>query len=266
MDDGGIGMIGIIGGNGMLGRALAAALLRRGGVVPGDLWISCRSGVADDVAQGVRITADNRELVDACDTVILCVPPQAARDLDIHADGRLVVSVMAGQTLARIADLSGTSRVIRAMTSPAAAEGLAFSPWCAHDTATLADRHRATAILRCCGTTAELPSEDQLDIFTALTGPVPGFVAFFAACVSEYAVSRGVDPELADLATRQLFLGAGHMLAKGGPSAADHVAGMTAYAGTTAAGLKWLQASGIAAELAEGLDASVDAARRLGGG
>ena len=65
--------IGIIGGSGMLGRAIALAQLEQKAVAPANLWISNRSGSRagfEDFA-GVTVTSDNQALADACDLILL---------------------------------------------------------------------------------------------------------------------------------------------------------------------------------------------------
>jgi pyrroline-5-carboxylate reductase len=59
--------IGIVGGSGALGSAIARALLRDQFVTPERLWISNRSGKASGFEEwpGTRITTCNQELVDA---------------------------------------------------------------------------------------------------------------------------------------------------------------------------------------------------------
>ncbi len=71
------GTLGIVGGNGQLGSAIARGLLTAGAIAPEALWISARSGWAEALADwpGVTVTADNQALADACDTVLLSVPP-----------------------------------------------------------------------------------------------------------------------------------------------------------------------------------------------
>lgn len=255
-------MMGIIGGTGMLGSAIADALLDRGGVAPDELWVSSRRGSAA-LPAAVHQTSIHQDLVDACDLVLLCVPPQAAGGLDIDARGRLVLSVMAGVSLARLSAVTGADRVVRAISSPAAARGLAFSPWVASATVTGNDRRQVAGLLAACGTSVEVETEDQIDLFTAMTGPVPGFVAFFAACMVDYATTRGVAPKIADQAVRQLFLGAGHLMAEGDMTPAGHVRQMIDYGGTTAAGLTRLHHSGVPAALGDALDASVEKTRRI---
>ncbi|WP_299906357.1 pyrroline-5-carboxylate reductase dimerization domain-containing protein [uncultured Paracoccus sp.] len=257
--------IGIIGGAGMLGRAIARALLRSGWP-EARLWIANRSGsrAGFEDHPGVTVTADTQALADACDLVLLSVPPALAGDLGIHAPDRLVVSVMAGVSAARLVELTGASRVVRAMSSPAAELGLAYSPWFATPEVTEADQARVTALFSPCGLIDRVETEAQVEIFTAMTGPVPGFVAYFAECMADYAIGQGVAPDVADRATRQLFLAAGQMMATGVDRPGDHVQAMVDYDGTTAAGLRVMRNSGIAAGVVAGLDAAIAKTRSIG--
>jgi len=257
---------GIVGGSGMLGQAIASALLDSRTVAPQNFWISNRSGnlAGFDDHQGVQVTKDNQALADACDVILLCVPPAAVENIAIHAPDRLVLSVMAGVSLDRLSLLTGAQRMVRAMSSPAAAMRLAYSPWIASAVVTQADRSVVTQILGACGLTDEVFDEAQIEIFTAMTGPVPGFVAFFADCMARYATDRGIPAPVADRAIRQLFLASGHMLAEGQSRPRDYVREMIDYNGTTTAGLLKMQASPIAEAVAEGLDAAVARTRSIG--
>ena len=261
----GAGSIGIIGGSGMLGRAITHALLDRQVLQAPDLWISNRSGASTGFEQfpGINFTSDNSRLCQVCDTVILSVPPASASEIAIQVPDRLVISVMAGVTVDELKALTGSHRVVRAMSSLAAELGLAYSPWVAASPLDAADRARVTGIFEACGATDEIDDEAHLDHFTAMTGPVPGFVAFYAECMIDYAVKAGISPDIADRAIRQLFFSAGAMLAHGAAAPSDHVRQMIDYAGTTAAGLTAMRNSPIADAIAEGLDAAVEKARTI---
>ncbi len=258
--------LGILGGSGMLGSAIARALLTKNAVAPDNLWISNRSGsrAGFEDAPGVQVTADNQELAEACDVVLLSVPPALVPEIGITAPDKLVVSVMAGISIARLQELTGAGRVVRAMSSPAAAHSLAYSPWVASAEVTEKDRRRVTALFAACGVTDEIAVESQIEFFTAMTGPVPGFVAFFAKCLQDCAEAEGVALPVAERAVRQLFLAAGTMMSEGAASPADHIKEMIDYAGTTAAGLEAMAASGIAEDVAKGLAASVAKTRAMG--
>lgn len=260
-----LGSIGIIGGSGMLGRSIACALLDRNIIQPSDLWVSNRSGNTAGFEQfpGINFTSDNMQLCDACKVIILSVPPASASEIAINVPDRLVISVMAGVKIDELEDLTGSRRIVRAMSSPAAELGLAYSPWVASAEVNAADRACVETIFQACGTTDEIGEETQLDHFTAMTGPVPGFVAFYAECMIDYATKAGISPAIADRAIRQLFFASGAMLAHGKATPSDHVQEMIDYAGTTAAGLISMKNSPIPEAIAKGLDASVEKARNI---
>lgn len=251
------GTLGLI-GCGQLGAAMATALLRAGAVEPARMWIANRSGPVPALAgfAGLNWTGDVPALTAKCDTLLLALPPATGRALRIDGAGRLVVSVMAGVSVDALGALSGGARVVRAMSSPAAAIGMAYSPFFAGAGVTEADRAAVRALLSACGTSDEVPEESQIDVFTAITGPVPGFVAAFAASVQDYAQAQGVDAEVARRAVGQLFHAAGAMLAGSDRPAAEFVQEMVDYAGTTAAGLEALRAAGLPEVVAQGLEAA----------
>lgn len=250
--------IGIVGGTGQLGGAIAHGLLRNQFINPEQLWISSRSGKTSRFEEGlgIRFTTRNQDLVDACEIVIVSVPPHLASTVGINAQGRLVISVMAGVSIEQIEQQTRAKRIVRAMSNPAAEIGLAYSPWCASVDFTDEDREWTRGLFEACGLTDEVPDEEQIDQFTAITGPVPGFVAYYADCMVEYVLKHGIDPAIADRAVRQLFHASGVVLAKSMASPGEHVSDMIAYDGTTAAGLKAMKASPLAASIEQGLEAA----------
>ncbi len=258
--------IGIVGGSGALGSAIARALFRDQIITPERLWISNRSGKVSGFENwpGTRFTTRNQELVDACQIVLLSVPPHLASSVGIDAENRLVISVMAGVSIEQIEQQTRAQRVVRAMSSPAAKIGLAYSPWCANAGVSDEDRDWTRGLFDACGLTDEVPNEEQIDLFTALTGPVPRFVAYYAECMVEYAIKHGIDPAIADRAMRQLFHASGVVLADSEASPGEHVREMIAYAGTTAAGLEAMKVSALAESIEQGLDAAFQKARGMG--
>ncbi|WHZ33850.1 pyrroline-5-carboxylate reductase [Sagittula sp. MA-2] len=252
------GTIGLI-GTGMLGQAIAQGWLDAG-LAPDRLLLANSSGRAP--LPGIEVTGPG-DLAGRCETILLCIPPAALSGLDLHAPDALILSVIAGATRARLEAITGSPRIVRAMSSPAAARRLAYTPWIGSAAINEADRTQANAVFSAIGVTDEIADEAHIDLFTAMTGPVPGFVALFASAMARHAQSEGVTPDVADRAVRQLFLSAGEMLAHDAPTAEAHVDGMIAYAGTTAAGLRAMQDAGIAEIIAEGLRAATARARTI---
>ena len=259
--------VGIVGGTGQLGSAIATAWLESGCVKPRQLWISNRSGTAAGFESWPEITftASNQLLAGACDVILLSVPPALVETVSISAPGKLVLSVMAGVSRERLKTLTGSEKVVRAMSSPAAGKQLAYSPWCAASSLSQEDRDLVQSLLSTCGPSDEVQDEQQIEVFTAITGPVPGFAAFFADCIVDYARSNGVDRHIAERAAKQLILSAGQIMAGDTRSPAEHVQEMVDYAGTTAAGLIKLKELGVSDLISEGLEASTERVRTIAG-
>ena len=258
--------VGIIGGTGQLGSAIATAWLETRTVLPENLWVSNRSGGAGSLAkwEEIRSTTDPQQLAANCDVIVLCVPPAEANSLKLAAGDAIVISVMAGVELSDLMSISGTNRVVRAMSSPAAAFQLAYSPWIAPHSLSEDDTALVTRLLSACGLTDRIPTEDQIDHFTAMTGPVPGFVAYFADAVYEHAVKQGIADHVAQRAVQQLFLASSHVLAREGGPPREFVQEMIDYDGTTAAGLRALDQGPLKEAVSEGLVAAYDRTRSIG--
>jgi pyrroline-5-carboxylate reductase len=259
--------VGVIGGTGQLGSAMATAWLDSGCISPGNLWIANRSGSSSgfDAWPDITFTNSNQALADACDIIILSVPPALLDTVKISARGKLIISVMAGVSLKQLAEHTGSTRLVRAMSSPAARQRLAYSPWTAESGLSGPDQEAVDTLLSACGLSDAVPDEHQIEIFTALTGPVPGFAAVFADSMVQYALANGVEPDIATRAVKQLFLASGQIMAADTVSPADRVREMVDYAGTTAAGLIRMRELGLTGLIAEGLEASTERVRTIAG-
>ncbi|MEM9632729.1 MAG: pyrroline-5-carboxylate reductase dimerization domain-containing protein [Pseudomonadota bacterium] len=257
--------VGVIGGTGQLGSALATGWLESGILPQDNLWISNRSGRASAFENwpGVKCTSSNQQLADNCDVIILSVPPAHARAIDLTAPDKLVISVMAGVTHKQISDLTGTRKAVRAMSSPAARHRLAYSPWYSRSDLSADDRETVFILLSAVGTSDEVPEESHIETFTVLTGPVPGFAAFFADCMVQYALANNVAPETAKRAVNQLLTASSQIMSAEGQSPASYVQEMVDYEGTTAAGLVKLKELGVAQLIAQGLEASAERVRTI---
>lgn len=260
------GNIGIIGGTGWLGGGIARSLLATGSALPTQLWLSNRTGrrTGFEIWKEVKVTQDNQILVGQCDTLILSVLPQDFPGLNIVADRHLVISMMAGIPSAAIAEATGAQRIVRALPNAAAEVGLSYTPWYAAPAVTEADRAQVQSLFGACGKTDEVPNEDQIDYFTGLTGSGPAFPALFAQIMIEDATRRGIVPAVAERAVRQLFLGAGQVIAQSEQTPAEQVKAFVDYDGTTAAGLKAMIESSLSQHISVGLQAAYAKARALG--
>jgi len=255
--------LGIVGGAGWLGGAIAGAALQAGIVRAQDLALSYRS-TRPDRFPGAFWTDDNQALADRCDVIMLSVRPQDWPALAIDAKGKLVISVMAGIRLAEIGQKHGTSRVARTLPNAAAEVAKSYTPWIASSEATGEDRATVRAIFSACGLQDEVGSERDIDYLTGLTGSGPAFPALLADAMMRHAIAFGLKPEVAQRAVNTVLAGTGRMLEVKDASPADTVEAFLGYRGTTAAAIETMREAGFDEAVAKGLAAAFDKSIAMG--
>ncbi|SCB58951.1 pyrroline-5-carboxylate reductase [Rhizobium aethiopicum] len=247
--------IGIIGGGGWLGGAIAGSILDSGLVDPQNLCLSHRGD------QPLRFpdsfwTKDNQELAGRSDVILLSIRPDDWRWLAVDASGKLVISVMAGIRLSALSERHKTSRVVRALPNAAAEVAKSYTPWIGASSITRDDRAVVRAILETCGSEDEVARESDIDYLTGLTGSGPAFPALLAAAMMRDAVARGLPAELARRAVNTVISGAGRLLERRDECPDDVVQTFLDYRGTTAAAIEGMRAAGFDISVAHGLSAA----------
>ena len=248
--------IGIIGGGGWLGRAFAEAVTDAG-IVPAErLMLSYRSQPPDFLSDAGR-TRDNQELVDWSDVIVVSVRPQDFPAIEVSTEGKLVVSVMAGISIARLARHFNTERVVRTLPNAAAEVRKSYTPWVASEGCSRDDRALVSRILESCGTADEVATEADIDYLTGLTGSGPAFPALLAAAMMEDAIGRGIEPEVARRSVNAVLIGAGRLTELRGECPRDVVQTFVDYRGTTAAAIEAMRVAGFDIAVAAGLAAAL---------
>ncbi|MCA1406757.1 NAD(P)-binding domain-containing protein [Ensifer sp. IC3342] len=255
--------IGIVGGGGWLGGSIAASLLDAGLVQSHDLSLSYRTEQPNRLNASFW-TTDNQELADRSDVIIVSVRPADWPPLMIDADGKLVISVMAGVRLGQLAEHHNTKRAVRSLPNAAAEVGKSYTPWIGSADVTDQDRAMVRAIFDACGTEDEVASESDIDYLTGLSGSGPAFPALLAAAMMNDAVARGLKPEIARRAVTTVLIGAGRLLERRHECPTDTVEAFVSYRGTTAAAIETMRAAGFDAAVAGGLAAALQKSVSMG--
>ncbi|EYD75225.1 Pyrroline-5-carboxylate reductase [Rubellimicrobium mesophilum DSM 19309] len=256
--------LGIIGATGWLGSALGRGVLGTGHVAARDLVLLNRSGPRPDYQghRDVTWATDAADLVERSDVVVLSVRPEDYSSLHLNAPGRLVVSFMAGVTMATLARTGG--RIVRALPNGAAEHGGSYTPWLAAPEVTDADREAVRALLGAIGTEDEIPDEGQIDYLTGLSGSGAAYPALMAVAMLADARGRGLSEQVALRAVEAVICGGADMLRGRIGSASALVEAYRSYRGTTAAGLDAAEATGFMKAIGEALEAAALKAHRMG--
>lgn len=251
--------VGIIGGLGWIGRSLGRALIETGRIAAGDLVILTRAGQPGEF-YGHKVAWANSvaDLVAQADVIVVSVRPQDWPALDLQAQGKLVISVMAGVPLRAL-----PSRTIRALPNAAAELRQSYTPWFAGPGVTAEDRATATQILTAIGTCDALDSEHQIDLMTATAGAGPAYSALLARAIIGFLQAEGVRPEVAQRSAEAMICGAAPLMAGKMAEVEDLVQVFLDYKGTTAAGLTRAMELGFEQAVKAALAAATDKARAM---
>jgi pyrroline-5-carboxylate reductase len=120
----------------------------------------------------------------------------------------------------------------------------------------------AEEVLSSLGVVARLP-EYQLDAVTGLSGSGPAYVFLLAEALVDAGVNEGLDREVSRLLAVQTLLGSARLLAETGDSPETLRAAVTSPGGTTAAGLRVLEAHGFRSSVLEAVAAAADRSREI---
>lgn len=225
--------------------------------------VPARAAEAAASCDGVALSS-LADLVTASDVLIVAVRPQdvdgVLRVIGSRLEGRGVLSVAAGVTLERLrAALPDDALVGRLMPSIAAELGLGVFLFVPGTLGALAAPLRRA--LDTIGTTVEL-DESLFDVATAVSGCMPGFMAYIIAAFAEAGRRGGLDDETARRLAMAAAHGAAAMVAKVGDPEAVMAATATP-GGMTSAGLVELRDSALAAAIEAAVGAAAARAKEL---
>jgi len=268
---GGVGAVVVVGG-GRMGAAMALGLLDA--AAPGSAEITVVEPAADRRHQlerdhpGLRTAeAASADVVGGSAGVVLAVKPEIAegvcRVLGALGVPRLL-SVVAGISTARLEDrLPGPVPVVRAMPNTPALVGRAVSAMSGGSHVGAGDLDWAESVLGAVGTVVRVP-ERQLDAVTGLSGSGPAYVFLVAEALIEAGVLAGLDREHARTLAIGTLSGAVRLLEETGSSPEVLRAQVTSPGGTTAAGLRALEARAVRSAFMEAVASAAERSRQLG--
>lgn len=236
-------------GAGRMASAIVDGLLAQGSFTAADL--RCLGGGGASAAAlaartGIQLAPTLEALLDGADVLVVAFKPQHLASADPRlatlTEGKIVLSVLAAKTLARLATVFPKARaVVRTMPNTPSAIGAGITGWCVGTPLTAADRATVTGLLGAIGREIEIP-ESQIDALMAVSGCGPAFVFEFTAALREAGIAAGLPRDTAQLLAIETVLGSGRLMARTKAEPEDLRNQVTSPNGTTFAGLKRMEA------------------------
>ena len=235
----------VLAGAGKMGGAMLSGWLAQGLDATRVLVIEPQpsSEISALVTKGIRLNPSSKD-VGAVATLVLAVKPQMFREAgprlrQFAGSSTLVVSIMAGMTIASIEQACGGS-VVRAMPNTPAAIGRGITVAVAANNVTASQRTVADALLRATGSVEWIDDENLMDAVTAVSGSGPAYVFLLTEELARAGVESGLPEALATRLARETVAGSAELLHRSEASSATLRQNVTSPGGTTAAALEVL--------------------------
>jgi pyrroline-5-carboxylate reductase len=236
----------VLAGAGKMGGAMLSGWLARG-LEPRRVAVIEPHPSADIsalTAKGVRLNPSPKDVGGTVATLVVALKPQIFREAgaplkSFTGPSTLVVSIMAGTTIASVSEICGGS-VVRAMPNTPAAIGRGITVAVAASNVTAAQREVAAALLRATGSVEWVGDESLMDAVTAVSGSGPAYVFLLAEELARAGVEAGLPVELATRLARETVAGSGELLHRSELAPATLRQNVTSPGGTTAAAMEVL--------------------------
>ena len=194
-------------------------------------------------AKGVRLNPSPQDSGTVA-AFVVALKPQAFREagpaLKPYVEATtLVVSIMAGTTIASLAEVLD-GHVVRAMPNTPAAIGRGITVAVAAKDVSDAQRTTADGLLRATGSVEWVNDEGLMDAVTAVSGSGPAYVFLLAEELARAGIAAGLPEALATKLARETVAGSGELLHRSDLAAATLRQNVTSPGGTTAAALEVL--------------------------
>uniref|UniRef100_A0A7S1WQM1 Pyrroline-5-carboxylate reductase n=1 Tax=Alexandrium catenella TaxID=2925 RepID=A0A7S1WQM1_ALECA len=267
--------IGFIGG-GMMAEAMLGGLLSRG--LPRD-----HAMVSEPVPQrreymertfNVAVKESNTEVCEASDVVVMAVKPQVLEAVlaDLQAKSQanpkvaacLIISIVAGKTLATYQKYLPNCRVARVMPNTPALVGCGASCYVLNGVCTNQDSATVESVMGSCGIVERVADEKLLDAVTGLSGSGPAYVYLLIEAMADGGVRMGLPRQTAMRLAAQTVMGAGKMALEAGKHPGELKDAVTSPGGTTIAGVHALESGAFRGTVINAVEAATKRSQELG--
>ncbi len=258
-------------GTGNMGSAMMGGIISSGIVPPEDVMASdIFQAALDRVSEqlGVATSTNNRDVVEFADVIFLAIKPQflahaleGIKDMDFSE--KLVVSIVAGQSLDRLSELFGKKlKLIRVMPNTPALVGEGMSALSPNE---LVSEEEAADVLKLFESfgKAEIVPERLQDAVVGVSGSSPAYVYMFIEALADGAVAEGMPRAQAYKFAAQAVLGSAKMVLETGEHPGVLKDAVCSPGGTTIEAVATLEALGFRNAVIEAERVCIDKSREL---
>jgi pyrroline-5-carboxylate reductase len=219
----------------------------------------------------IQVAEDNVAAARGRDIVVVSVKPQFLGEVleelgsaTVQPDA-LVLSIVAGATIARIAEGLRHQAIVRVMPNTPAQIGMGMSVWTATPGTSDAQRAQARTILAALGEELYVAHEDYLDMATALSGTGPAYVFLVMEALIDAGVHLGFSRRISEQLVLQTMRGSLEFARASQRHPVELRNMVTSPGGTSAEALYQLEKGGLRTVISKAVWAAYQKSRYLGG-
>ncbi len=207
---------------------------------------------------GIYVTADNNEVVEKADVIVLSVKPQFYEEV-IHEirefirENQIVITIAPGKTLAWLTEKFGKEvKLVRTMPNTPALVGAGMTAMCPNEHMTEEEIAYVRTLLKSFGR-VEIVPERLMDTVVSTSGSSPAYVFMMIEAMADAAVSGGMPRAQAYQFAAQAVMGSAKMVLETGKHPGELKDMVCSPGGTTIEAVRTLEEYGFRSGIIEAM-------------
>jgi pyrroline-5-carboxylate reductase len=201
--------------------------------------------------------------------VVVCVKPQRLNqvlaDLNsvLHPD-QLVISIVAGATIEKLAAELGTAKIVRAMPNTPSQIGAGITAWTCTVAVSETERKNVQRLLSALGKELFVETENMIDMATSLSATGPTYIFMVMEALTDAGVHLGFSRDMAKQLVQETMLGSVKFAIESHKHPAELRNMVTSPGGTSAAAIYQMEKGSLRTVLSKAVYAAYQRAIELG--
>ena len=207
---------------------------------------------------GIYVTADNNEVVEKADVIVLSVKPQFYEEViseirEFIRENQIVITIAPGKTLAWLTEKFGKEvKLVRTMPNTPALVGAGMTAMCPNEHMTEEEIAYVRTLLKSFGR-VEIVPERLMDTVVSISGSSPAYVFMMIEAMADAAVSGGMPRAQAYQFAAQAVMGSAKMVLETGKHPGELKDMVCSPGGTTIEAVRTLEEYGFRSGIIEAM-------------
>ena len=217
---------------------------------------------------GIRMYGTAKEVCRESEIVVLAVKPKQVPEVfeeGLDLDGKMLVSIVAGLTLGKMAGYAPNAKNVRVMPNHCCMVLEGAMGYCCGSSVTDDDRERVASILGAVGLAAEV-GEEYMDAITGIAGSSPAFLYMVIDAMADAGVLNGLSRADSIRLAAQSMLGASKMVLETGKHPDVLRDEVCSPGGTTIVGVRAAEDMGLRSAMIAAIDSTIERSREMSRG